>query len=257
MDNRVPDNIPRLYTDLAPWFHLLTAPEDYAEEAEFFHQAIQEVSVNPPKSMLELGSGGGNNASHLKNHYHMTLVDISKQMLEISRELNPECEHIPGDMRSIRLDRQFDVVFIHDAIGYILSEEDLARVIETANLHCRPGGVVLLAPDHVKENFKSSTSHGGHDGTGRAIRYLEWTWDPDPDDTSYVTHMVYTMKVNNDEVNIAHDQHTLGLFPRQTWLDLLSNRGLIAQMLPFDHSELEPGTHEIFRARKPGTNSNQ
>jgi hypothetical protein len=69
--------------------------------------------------------------------------------------------------------------------------------------------------------------------------------------------MVYTMKENNDRVNIEHDRHILGLFSRQTWIDLLANQGLIPEVLPFDHSELEPGTYEIFRARKPGTNSNQ
>jgi hypothetical protein len=37
-------------------------------------------------------------------------------MLEVSRRLNPDCEHPPGDIRSVRLGRTFDVVFVHDAI---------------------------------------------------------------------------------------------------------------------------------------------
>ena len=145
MDNRNPESIPRLYSDLARWFHLLTAPEDYAEEAEFFHQAIQEISEGAAESMLELGSGGGNNASHLKNHYHMTLMDVSDQMLEISLELNPECEHILGDMRTVRLDRVFDVVFIHDAIGYMLSEEDLRQVASVAGDKARDYGYEITS----------------------------------------------------------------------------------------------------------------
>jgi hypothetical protein len=28
--------LPRLYHDLAGWFHLMTAPEDYSEEADFY-----------------------------------------------------------------------------------------------------------------------------------------------------------------------------------------------------------------------------
>src|SRR5262245_15324138 len=39
-------------------------------------------------------------------------------------KLNPECEHIVGDMRSMQLDRTFDVVFIHDAIAYMTNESD-------------------------------------------------------------------------------------------------------------------------------------
>lgn len=170
MDVNTHENSPKLYTDLAQWIHLLTAPEDYAEEAEFFQQAILTSHREIPESMLELGSGGGNNASHLKAKFDLTLVDISDPMLEISQQLNPECEHIQGDMRSVRLERDFDVVFVHDAINYMITEDDLGAAIETANLHCRPGGVILLAPDHVKENFTPSTSHGGHDGPSRSIR---------------------------------------------------------------------------------------
>ena len=250
MDKSTPGNFPKLYTDLAQWFHLLTAPGDYAEEANFYYQVILAASDREPQTMLELGSGGGNNASHMKNHFELTLVDISNQMLAISRQLNPECEHIQGDIRTVRLERKFDAVFVHDAIGYMCTVDDLTRVIETAYLHCCTGGVILLAPDHVKENFKPTTSHGGHDAAERGLRYLEWTWDPDPGDTTYVSHMVYVMKDAQNQVSIEHDRHTLGIFPRQTWLDLLTNQGLHAEVIPFDHSELEPGTYEIFTAKK-------
>lgn len=91
--------------------------------------------------MLELGLGGGNNASHLKKHFQMTLFDFSPGMLNVSKVLKPECEHIRGDMRTIRLEREFDAVFIHDAISYMLTEADLLQAIETAYVHCKPGGV--------------------------------------------------------------------------------------------------------------------
>jgi ubiquinone/menaquinone biosynthesis C-methylase UbiE len=79
-----------LYGEHADWFHLLTRPEDYAEEAEFFHRLFVDASRVTPQTMLELGSGGGNNASHLKARYTLTLVDVSPQMLAVSRSLNPE-----------------------------------------------------------------------------------------------------------------------------------------------------------------------
>ena len=66
---------PKLYGDLAPWFHLLTAPKDYAEEAELYGRLLAEKSDGQVVSVLELGSGGGNNASHLKRRFTLTLVD--------------------------------------------------------------------------------------------------------------------------------------------------------------------------------------
>lgn len=41
--------------------------------------------------MLELGSGGGNNASHLKRHAAMTLVEPAPGMRTVSAALNPDC----------------------------------------------------------------------------------------------------------------------------------------------------------------------
>jgi SAM-dependent methyltransferase len=144
MSDRVQE-LPKLYRELADWWPILSAPADYAEEAAFYHEAITSLCSFRPRTMLELGSGGGNNASHLKRHYELTLVDLSPGMLTVSQELNPECEHLQGDMRTVRLGRTFDAVFIHDAIVYMATEEDLRRAIETAYVHIRPGGVALFA----------------------------------------------------------------------------------------------------------------
>jgi hypothetical protein len=47
----------------------------------------------------------------------MTLVEPSVGMLAVSRALNPDLEHVQGDMRTVRLGRHFDAVFVHDAIA--------------------------------------------------------------------------------------------------------------------------------------------
>ena len=91
--------MPKLYGELASWWPLLSAPADYAEEAAFL-RARSNASERPARTLLELGSGGGNNASHLKARFEMALVDPSPGMLDVSRALNPECEHVQGDMRT-------------------------------------------------------------------------------------------------------------------------------------------------------------
>ena len=81
--------------------------------------------------MLELGSGGGNNAFHLKQRFAMTLVDLSEDMLAVSRELNPDCEHLAGRHALDPAAAQFDAVFVHDAIEYMTTEDDLRLAVET------------------------------------------------------------------------------------------------------------------------------
>lgn len=243
--------MPKMYEEISSWWPLLSAPADYDEEADFFRKTLVAACQPPARTLLELGSGGGNNASHLKAQFDMVLVEPSAGMLEVSRALNPECEHVQGDMRSVRLGRQFDLVFVHDAVCYMTKESDLRRAIETAFVHCRPGGAALFAPDFVRENFCPSTDHGGHDGETRGLRYLEWTWDPDPADTTYVVDYAYLLRMPDGTMRVEHDRHVEGLFTRTDWMRLLSEAGFRARAVPFEHSELAPGSHEVFVAKRP------
>ena len=96
-------DMPKMYEELAPWWPLLSAPADYEEEADFYGKTLAAACTHPPRSVLELGSGGGNNASHMKAQYELVLVEPAVGMLAVSRFLNPECEHVQGDMRTVRL----------------------------------------------------------------------------------------------------------------------------------------------------------
>lgn len=233
------ETLPLMYTDLASWWPLISDPQDYAVEADYFYQVLIENSDRPPKTLLELGCGGGNNASFLKQHFQMTLVDRSPGMLQVSQEHNPECEHILGDMRTLRLKREFDAVFIHDAIMYMTSEIDLSRALDTAAVHCKAGGLVLLAPDETREIFKPFSDHGGHDAPdGRGIRYLEWSYDPDPQDSEYLTEFAYLVRLADGEVKSYYDRHHMGLFSNQTWLNLLRQVGFDPQVLPDPYERL-------------------
>ena len=225
-----------LYSDLAKWWPLLSAPDDYEEEAIFFYQTILELAAKPPRTLLELGSGGGNNASHLKSYFEMTLVDLSPEMLAVSKKLNPECTHLQGDMRTLALNKRFDAVFVHDAIMYICTFQDLKKVFFTAFDHCVDEGVVLFVPDFVKETFQSSTQQGGHDGPKRAARYLSWTHDPDPADNTYIMDFAYLLREKDEAVQTSHDRHILGLFAQQDWLNLMSDVGFNPKIIrdPFD-----------------------
>jgi hypothetical protein len=217
-----------MYHELAEWWHLLSVPADYAEEASTFVDLL--LACDPPVStVLELGSGGGNNASHMKAHFEMTLSDISTDMVQASRRLNPECEHVTDDMRTLRLDRTFDAVFVHDAIMYMQTEDDLRAAMTTAFVHCRPGGMALFVPDSVAETFRPQTRHGGHDGTGRSMRYLEWDHAPGDGATTFVSDFVFILR-DGDSTRIESDAHTLGLFKRSTWLKLLEDVGFAARI---------------------------
>ena len=219
----------RFYGDLAPWWPLISRPEEYTEEAAFA-ASLLETADPPTRTVLELGSGGGSNAFHLKARFAMTLLDISEDMLNVSRALNPECAHVVGDMRTVRLDQEFDAVFVHDAIEYMTTEADLRQAVQTVYAHCRPGGVAVLVPDDIAENFEPQTDHGGSDAPdGRGVRYLSWSTDPDPADHTTTTEYAFLLRSPDGTVQVAHDTHVLGLFPREVWLRVLTETGFDAR----------------------------
>ena len=242
----------RLYGELASWFHLLTHPADYADEASHIVGLIDAVVEGPAEALLELGSGGGNNASHLKSRFMCTLTDISPEMLALSGSLNPECEHVQGDMRSLRLGKRFDAVLAHDALAYMTTEEDLAAVIATAAVHLRPGGAAVLVPDATRETLELRTSHGGHDGDdGRSLRYLEWLTDPDPEDSTYDADYMIALRERGKPLRLVHDHHLVGVFPEATWRRLIEAAGLEC----VDPEVEDPHEDErvVFVARRPSS----
>jgi len=236
-----------MYGDLARWWPLLSPPSEYDEEAADLLARLPRPPESGSATLLELGSGGGSLASHLKHHFRLTLTDRSPAMLAVSQALNPECEHIAGDMRSLRLQRRFDVVLVHDAIMYATRPVDVQATLKTAALHCCDGGTVAVLPDSVRETFSAGTDHGGHDAPdGRGLRYLEWTWDPNAADDTYMVEYAFLLREVDGTVRVDQDRHEEGLFSRAQWLSWLEEAGIHAvAALDSSGREIFVGTRHI------------
>ena len=246
-----PASPPRFYTDLARWWPLISPVGEYQEEAREFAHLLTRA-LRPVETVLELGSGGGHNAFHLKRQFQLTLTDLSGEMLVLSRQLNPECAHVQGDMRTLRLAQTFDAVFVHDAIDYMTTEADLAAVMRTALAHCRPGGLALFVPDHTLESFTPATGCGGHDAPdGRGVRYLEWSYDPDPSDTRITTEYAFLLREADGTVSSTAETHVGGLFARDAWIRLLHQVGLRAEIVAERTEEDRPARTIFIGHREP------
>jgi SAM-dependent methyltransferase len=258
MSDEPPDPEYRFYRELATWWPLISPPEEYLEEAGFVAGVLGTAGTDV-HDVLELGSGGGHNAVHLKQHFTMTLVDLSEEMLDVSRRLNPDCEHQQGDMRTVRLGRTFDAVFVHDAVDYMTNREDLQHAVGTAFEHCRPGGVAVFVPDATAETFEESTDHGGRDGIDdeglplvRGVRYLEWTWDPDPTDSWVQTEYSFLLRDDDGSVRAVHESHRTGIFHRDVWIEVLTGSGFEASDRWEETTEDRPA-RQIFIGERPAT----
>ena len=240
---------PLLYDELASWYRLVDPVKDHLDEAECYQAAFERATLTPPETLLELGAGAGNNAFFLKRRFRCTLTDPSERMRTLSREQNPECEHLAGDMRSLRLDRTFDVVLVHDAVVYMTTEEDLAAAARTAFVHTVPGGVAIVAPDALRETFHETAEViEGNEGV-RSLKCLAWTWDPDPGDTTYTVDYAFLLR-DGEGMDAVHDRHVEGLFSTDTWRRILRAAGFDVEIMrrPIGDEEAD----DIFLCHRRG-----
>ena len=222
-----------LYDELAYLWPVISPPEDYAEEAVYWRDALRRYLGDGRHSLLELGVGGGHNLSHLTVEFDAVAVDISPNMLELSQRLNPTVEHHLGDMRTFRLPgRVFDAVLIHDAICYMLTENDLRAVFATARAHLRTGGLLLVAPDLVRDTFRPGMKLSwSTEKDGVQIATEETVYDSNPDDTVVESHFRYTITERGAQ-RVEQDIHVTGLFPISTWLVLMEEAGFRTDRIP-------------------------
>ena len=148
----------RMYGELAGWWPLLSAPAVVRRGGGDLPAAAGRGGRPAAGDRARAGLGRRQQRLHLKAHFRLTLVDLSPGMLEVSRkELTRSASTSRGTCgrsasaglrRRVRPRRGH----VHDPGG-----RTCGKVMETAFVHCRPGGVALFAPDHLRENFRTGT----------------------------------------------------------------------------------------------------
>ncbi len=237
----------KLYKELADWWPLMSPHTEYEEEAALYVEIIHRHHPAVKKA-VEFGSGGGSNAFYLKQHFAMTLSDLSEDMLTVSRRLNPDLPHLQGDMRTINAGSEYDLVFIHDAIMYFTEKSDLLEVMKNAKKHLSEDGILFIMTDQFTETFQPTTDAGGTDDGERGMRYLEWTFDSDPHDHMTETEYAYILK-DQDGITREFDSARSGLFSMAEWQELLEQAGFQAEFERVEYTT-EPGTYFAIIAKQ-------
>jgi len=180
-------------------------------------------------SLLHLGCGGGHLDWSLKKHFTITGADLSPAMLDLARQLNPEVEYLPGDMRSLRLERLFDAVIIAEAFDYMLDTVELKAAFTTAWSHLKPGGVFVTYAEDTRERFIQNASHCFSEKSGPVeISVFQNSYDPDPADTTIEKTFVHLIR-QDGRLSIYNDRHVCGLFSQAAWMECLEAAGFSVQ----------------------------
>jgi SAM-dependent methyltransferase len=222
----------KAYNDLAWTEDWLADPAGYEDEAGKYVALIQSRAASPPSTMLHLGCGAGGMDGVFKRHFTVTGIDLSAGMLAKARAAHPEIEYLEGDMRSVRLDRRFDVVAIPDAIDYMASLEDLDLAIGTAALHLAPGGVLLVV-GKTAETFRDNNFAYTGERDGVHVTLLENNHVDRRRPRAYEAILVYLIR-RGGELDIHIDRHELGLFSQADWETVFRKHELELQQSAVD-----------------------
>jgi ubiquinone/menaquinone biosynthesis C-methylase UbiE len=215
------------YNDLAWTEDLLANPSDYEGEVMVYVELIKQYAAEPPVTLLHLGSGAGGHDWIFKRFFKITGVDLSLGMLNKARITHPDIEYIEGDMRTLRLNRQFDAVAIPDSIDYMVSKDDLRKAIQTATLHLKPGGVLLITAK-TKETFQNNNFAYTGEKAGVHVTLFENNYINPLHPNTYEATLVYMIR-QHGELTIQSDHQILGLFSQDIWEKLYHNSDLTMQ----------------------------
>lgn len=141
------------------YYNLLYKDKDYAGEAVYINSLIRKQHPLA-KSILDLGCGTGRHALLLTEMgYAVTGIDQSGEMLAVARAQQASLDSQPstlndsrsylnfvhGDIRTVRLDRTFDVVIsLFHVMSYQTTNDDLRAAFTTAREHLKPGGLFIF-----------------------------------------------------------------------------------------------------------------
>jgi SAM-dependent methyltransferase len=150
--------------------HIFTA-ERSAQEVSFAERVLE---LEPGARVLDLCCGQGRHSVPFAQHgYRVTALDLSPAYLDLAQRAaqshHVELETVSADMRSIPFQDHFDaIVNMYSSFGYLESEADDARVLESVAKALKPGGRLLLDMlnrEWAVANYVQNDWHSGPDGT--------------------------------------------------------------------------------------------
>jgi ubiquinone/menaquinone biosynthesis C-methylase UbiE len=212
------------YNELAWTEDLLADPAEYEEEVKVYIDLINSISENPPRTLLHLGCGAGGHDRIFKRNFTVTGVDLSLGMLNKARIANPDIEYLEDDMRTLRLNRQFDAVAIPDSIDYMVSLDDLRQSIKTAVEHLKTGGVLLVV-GKTEETFQNNNFAYTGEKDDVHVTLFENNYINPFSPNSYEITMVYLIR-QRGKLTTYTEHSVAGLFAQVTWDKLFEDAGL-------------------------------
>ena len=129
-----------------PELYELVYPEPADETPEMCRRFVERFLSAPPRSILDIGCGTGRDIHSLSRDAPDCVgIDALPEMVEWARSRYPHVAFDVGDMRTLRLDRTFDMILcMGSAFMYAITETDIDATLSTFAAHARDGTLLIL-----------------------------------------------------------------------------------------------------------------
>lgn len=133
------------YTDFAKYYDMLGWNRFSHVCAERLKNFVRFRGIGN-ESVLDLACGTGELEYKLRNtNLVFTGIDLSMPMLAQARRKNNGVKFIHGDITSIRLKQQYDIVVcFFDSVNHLSGITAVKKLFKTARLHLRKGGYFIF-----------------------------------------------------------------------------------------------------------------
>ena len=189
-----------MYADFAQVYDRLMQDVDYTGWAAYYRSLLQKAGIMPGALVTECACGTGNLSLHFCEHYQVTGLDLSQEMLSIAAaKLRLQGKHIPlvrQDMQKMKLQKPQDSILATcDGVNYLKDEQALQRFFQEAYRHLKPGGVLCF---DVSSFYKLSNTLGNNTLTSTQgdVHYI---WYNDWDEPKHLLQMALHVYVRGSQ----------------------------------------------------------
>ena len=143
------------FSEISAYYDEMYVNENhYKEEVDRIVELVNRYNPGA-KSILDIACGTGAQAKYLAEHYAVTGLDLSPEMVAIAKAKVPAGKFLVGDMCAFSLGVCFDAaVNLYGSIGFAEDLDAMKASIKCVYDHLYDGGMFILTPWSTKETFK-------------------------------------------------------------------------------------------------------
>ena len=211
------------YKKSAQLYDLFCQAKNYQQASQELQRTILDLAPDA-QTLLDVACGTGGHLEYLCKTFSADGMDLSRDMLEVARQKCPHQDLHHGDFTQFNLGKKYDaVICMFGSIGYSGTLAKLQDAIKCMTNHLRPGGVLILEPWLTPESYipgKITADLIDQPGLKACRMYINQLVDKH----SWLD--IEYLIADNSGVHRFSEQHLLGLFTNQEYMDALNDGGL-------------------------------